>query len=72
VPVHQQLRPTGSITIQKTTVGALDSVNFLVFPAANDAQEFSQIATTTVQGQPATAQPETPADATTGLAPGCT
>ena len=62
--------PPGSITIQKTTVGALDSVNFLVFPAANDAQEFSQIATTTVQGQPATAQPETPADATTGLAPG--
>ena len=59
--------PRGSISLAKITEGATGTVNFQVERVSGTPAQFLQTATTTTQGIPADAAPNTPADATDSL-----
>ena len=59
--------PRGSISMAKITEGATGTVNFQIEPVSGTPAQFLQTATTTTQGVPADAVPNTPADATDSL-----
>jgi hypothetical protein len=59
--------PKGSISLAKITKGATGKVNFQVEPVSGTPAQFLQTATTTSEGVPAGATPNTPADATDHL-----
>ena len=59
--------PRGSIALAKVTHNATGTVSFLISPSSGPPAQYIQHATTTAEGVPADAKPDTAADATDHL-----